>query len=686
MSWLKRRLRALFEHAEDGVERVFGSEWNPMRQLGALGWLLFWIIAASGLYLYIFFDTGVTQAYESIRSLTYGQWWAGGIMRSLHRYASDALVAVAIVHMLREFAFDRLRGPRWFAWITGLVVLGFVYVCGITGYWMVWDRLAQYVAVTTSEWLDRLPLFVEPIARNFLGDRYLSGRFFTLMVYVHIAAPLLMLLFMWVHIMRYAEAKVTPARGLSWSTGGMLLALSLIWPAVSQPPADLGHVPTVLGLDWFYLPLYPVIDRWGVTAVWLAVLATTIVLVLLPWVGRRRRAGIAVVHLDNCNGCGRCVEDCPFSAITLEPRSDGAPFAQQVRVNAAHCVACGICAGACPTATPFRRATALVPGIELPDDPLSRLREDILARGAKLEGTQRVVVLTCQHGATVRESPSVAVIAVPCVGMVPPPFIDFVLARKIADGVLLAGCRERECYHRLGYEWTEQRIAAQRDPNLRERVPRDRVGVSWAAPTQSALRRAELELFQRELAGGSPAPRSGLNPWRRARLHGGVAWRTLGQALAYSCVAALLAYFSIAPRHEVLGPKLAMVNLSFSQAGRLKEPCTALTPAELAKLPINMRRPRDCRRERWPVEVQLVINGELMHSGRYAPAGLWSDGPSTVYKRFAVPAGQTTLSVRLRDSGRVEGFDYTRSATVDLEAAQNLVIDFHAEQGGFSIH
>lgn len=685
MSWLKRRLRALFEHAEDGVERVFGPEWNPMRQLGALGWLLFWIIAGSGLYLYIFFDTGVTQAYESIRSLTYGQWWAGGIMRSLHRYASDALVAIAIVHMLREFAFDRLRGPRWFAWITGLVVLGFVYVCGITGYWMVWDRLAQYIAITTSELLDRLPLFVEPIARNFLGDHYLSGRFFTLMVYVHIAAPLLMLLFMWVHIMRYAEAKVTPARGLSWSTGGMLLALSLIWPAVSQPPADLGHVPVVLGLDWFYLPLYPVIDRWGVTAVWLGVLATTIALVLLPWVGRRHRAGIAVVHLDNCNGCGRCVEDCPFSAITLEPRSDGAPFAQQAVVNAANCVVCGICAGACPTATPFRRATALVPGIELPDDPLSRLREDILARGAKLEGAQRVVVLTCQHGATVRESRSVAVIHVPCVGMVPPPFIDFVLARKIADGILLAGCRERECYHRLGYEWTGQRIAATRDPHLRERVPRDRVGVSWAAPTQIALRRAELESFQRQLASGSSALHTGLNAWRRARSSGG-AWRTLGQALAYSCAAALLGYFSFAPNHTVLAPKQAVVSLSFSHSGRLVQPCAQLTPAELAKLPINMRRPRDCKRARWPVEVQLVVNGELVHAGTYAPAGLWSDGPSTVYKRFVVPAGVTTLSVRLRDSGRDQGFDYAYAATANLEAAQNLVIDFHAEQGGFSVH
>ena len=210
-------------------------------------------------------------------------------MRSLHRYASDALVAIAIVHMLREFAFDRLRGPRWFAWITGLVVLGFVYVCGITGYWMVWDQLAQYVAVTTSEWLDRLPLFVEPIARNFLGDHYLSGRFFTLMAYVHIAAPLLMLLFMWVHIMRYAEAKVTPPRGLRWSIGGDApgIVAHLAGASASRPRISVMSRRSV-GLDWFYLPLYPVIDRWGVTAVWLAALGDQrIALMLLPWVGRR---------------------------------------------------------------------------------------------------------------------------------------------------------------------------------------------------------------------------------------------------------------------------------------------------------------------------------------------------------------------------------------------------------------
>ncbi len=71
---------------------------------------------------------------------------------------------------------------------------------------------------------------------------------------------------------------------------------------------------------------------------------------------------------------------------------------------------------------------------------------------------------------------------------------------------------------------------------------------------------------------------------------------------------------------------------------------------------------------------------------RMRPPVFGAMGLSTVYKRFAVPVGVTTLSVRLRDSGRDEGFDYAYSATADLEAAQNLVIDFHAEQGGFSVH
>ena len=99
------------------------------------------------------------------------------------------------------------------------------------------------------------------------------------MVLLHIAAPLLMLLFMWVHISRHARARVNPARGLGAAVLGVLLALSLLSPAVSRPPADLDIVPATVALDWFYLGAYPFVASQGPAAVlW----ATAAILISFP--------------------------------------------------------------------------------------------------------------------------------------------------------------------------------------------------------------------------------------------------------------------------------------------------------------------------------------------------------------------------------------------------------------------
>ena len=133
----RRVVRAAFERVENGFDRTFGPYWNPMHQLGALGWFFYWITIVSGVYLYIFFDTGINQAYQSLAYLTNVQWYAGGVMRSLHRYASDALIIVMMLHLTREYVMDRYRGARWFTWFTGVPLLWLVFACGISGYWMV---------------------------------------------------------------------------------------------------------------------------------------------------------------------------------------------------------------------------------------------------------------------------------------------------------------------------------------------------------------------------------------------------------------------------------------------------------------------------------------------------------------------------------------------------------------------
>lgn len=517
-----RRAFAFVEHAFDAA---FGPRINPFYHLGALAFFFFWIVAASGIYLFIFFETSIEGAYGSVEYLTHTQWYLGGVARSLHRYASDAMVVATLLHLAREFALDRYRGVRWYAWITGVMLLWFLYASGISGYWLVWDRLAQYIAVMTAEWFDWLPLFGESIARNFLDSATVSDRFFSLMFFIHIGVPLFLLLGMWIHIQRISRARTNPPRAILLGTLAALTLLSFVYPALSQGPADLDTVVSVVRPDWFYLVLYPLIDAWSAGAVWAVAGGGTLLLMLLPWLPRRREAAAAVVSLPNCNGCGRCFADCPYSAVIMQPRTDGLPYDSQAAVDPDLCTACGICVGACPTATPFRRATEPVAGIDMPRLPVRELRGRTLEVMAPFSGPDRVLVYACRSGGDpgALAAAGVGVVTLPCVGALPPSFIDFAISRRHADGVMLVGCAHGDCYQRLGIDWTEQRLAGQRDPYLRARVPRERVVTVWAGPRDGAELARRIADFRAQLRdmglrpqGGTPSDSSSRSEVRNA--------------------------------------------------------------------------------------------------------------------------------------------------------------------------
>ncbi len=501
---LQSALQRLMQAVEGPFSAVFTPAWNPFYHLGALTIFFFWVVLVSGLYVFVMFKTSVFGAYPSVEYLTHQQWYLGGVMRSLHRYASDAAIITILLHMLREFAGNRYRGPRWFSWFTGIPLLWLVFPLGITGYWLVWDQLAQYLAIASSELLDALPIFTDPMARNFLTPESLSDRFFTLLAFLHlIGLPIFLVFGIWFHLLRVSRPTVNPPRVLMFGSLLMLFAVSLLKPALSQGPANLNIVPATLGLDWFYMPVYPLLDYGSPKLVWTLLVGSSMFFSIMPWLPRRKRAPAAVVDLDNCNGCGRCVEDCPYNAVTLMPRTDGLSFEQEVLVNNDLCVSCGICAGACPTATPYRRKSELRPGIQLPDYTIASLRDQTIKATAALHGSARVIVYGCDSGPdleVLRDS-GVAVVRMPCVAMLPPSFIDFVLSRQHVEAVLLTGCREHDCHFRFGVEWMEQRLNGQRDPYLRPRVPRERIAQCWAGTgSPDVVRRALAELRERVVA------------------------------------------------------------------------------------------------------------------------------------------------------------------------------------------
>jgi NAD(P)H-flavin reductase/quinol-cytochrome oxidoreductase complex cytochrome b subunit len=334
---LQRGAQRAFLALDAVFNRVFGERLNPLYYLGAISFWMFWVLAASGFYLYAFYRTGVDSTYASIHDLSVHQWWLGGILRSVHRYGSDTMVATMLLHMLRQLVFGRFRGFRAFSWITGVVLLWFTYASGINGFMLPWDRLGEYVATTTAEWLDALPVFRGALVRNFVLPENISDRFFSLLSFLHIGIPLTMLAALWVHTQRVPRARTLPPRPLWVGTTLMLVALSLVAPILGQGPANLSSLPSTLEFDWFYLMVYPLLPAWGPMNVWYLVGGATIALIALPWIGARRNASAQALRVVFHPG-DRAVAVRPGETLLDAGLRAGLPLKYECRSGG-----CGVC-------------------------------------------------------------------------------------------------------------------------------------------------------------------------------------------------------------------------------------------------------------------------------------------------------------------------------------------------------
>ncbi len=273
-----------FVKVEGLFNLAFGEKLNPLYHIGQISYYLMWLIVASGLYLYAFFETSVVGASASVDALTHGQPWAGGVLRSVHRYASDGVVLTMLLHMLRHWAFDRYRGFHWFSWVSGMVLLWLVYVAGINGYMLPWDRLAKFTVIATAEWFDWLPVFNGTLVRNFIFEQNVNDRLFSLLSFIHIGVPLAALALLWVHTQRVPQARTSPPLPIMVTLTAALIVLSVLKPAVSQTQES-----SELGFDWFYLPVLALLYRWTPGEVWVLVGAGTALLFVLPWLPPKKR-------------------------------------------------------------------------------------------------------------------------------------------------------------------------------------------------------------------------------------------------------------------------------------------------------------------------------------------------------------------------------------------------------------
>jgi ferredoxin len=477
--------------ADAACNRLYGWRGNPLYQSGTIVVALLAVLLVTGIWLLLFYK--VSTPWASVAAVTASPI-TGNWVRGLHRYASDAALVATAVHILRMFAQGRSWGPRTLAWVSGVALLALLFVCGLTGYVLVWDEFGQLLAREGARMLDTLPVFSEPVSRIFTGERPVSSAFFFVNLFAHSALPLGLAIGLWLHVSRIARTNLLPPRPLLWTVVGALFVVSVIRPIVMEPAASAFAFPASVTADLFYTFWLPLTRQLhGGLALALGAFAF-VVLAFVPRFTRRTADKPPPSHVDEevCVGCLQCAADCPYEAIAMIPRvsvrSD-----LVARVDPDKCVSCGICAGSCAP-------MGVGPAGRTGRDQLTVVRDYIHA-AERTPG--ELVVIGCDRTAPalarVVEDEGASFYPVDCAGSLHSSVIEL-LVRAGSRGVMVLACPPRDCWNREGPRWLSERLYHEREAELQARVDRQRVRIEYADAHDDAGTRRAISAFAAELA------------------------------------------------------------------------------------------------------------------------------------------------------------------------------------------
>lgn len=696
-----RRLLRGLERFSLALERPLARlarhpQWNPLYHTGPITVFLLLVIGLTGVYLTLFYPFGFSASYQAVAGIESNL--LGRTMRALHRYASGAAVIFALLHGWRTFFQDRFRGPRWPAWLTGVLMMPVVWIIGLTGYWLIWDRRAQALNQALARLIGGAnwgqSFLVDQV---FLPEAGVGWIFVLLVISVHVGLSLAVGGMLWLHLMRLNRPKWLPPKYWMAAVGLLLLAAALLVPAGMLPKADAARLAQEFPLDGFFLwNVPPALSTWA-QWVWPGVLLFTALVSAAPWLlGSWTRRPLPPVTLlaGRCIGCTLCAQDCPYRALSMVER--GLP-GQPKYIAVLHpqmCVACGICVGSCPTDALQLNPTHAVdvhslfeklrpgwPGMAktTPAMALTAPQAEAQLSGswqaavmqAAAAGRHPTVMFTCERhafqGAARAHLPEGVIVApLSCIAMAHPDVVSQAMALG-AQAVQFVGCPPEDCANREGNLWMQQRLDQTRLPRLRRVEAGARLSSAWLSPDVLAAPAALAAPDGETPAAGwvSPSPlataytvslnmlRAGWRQWLPvlALLAAALAAQVAFSALPYRPYAADQAQLEIVLRHRPGAPIMeqgavsalgAAIDAPRSDGGQARLSVKATYPAAVDDRPVL---------DESPAQLQVWINGALewRHTIQLSEAG--RARKLRFYAPLLLSAGRRQVEVRLLEPG-----------------------------------
>ncbi len=286
---------------------------------GGITLFLFLIQVATGLLLLLYYRPTEAAAYESVQYII-SEVPFGWLVRSIHSWSANLLIAAAAVHMFSVFFLKAYRKPRELTWVTGMVMLGLFMAFGFTGYLLPWNQLAFFATKVGTEMLSVIPVIGEVLMRMIRGGEHVTGATLTRMFGFHIALlPAFTTVVVGVHLFFVQRQGMSPPltdkpprempffpnfvlRDLMvWIvTLGVLGTLSLYFPWELGLEADpIAPAPAGIEPEWYFLWMFQLLRIFpstilgmdGRLLVFAAIGLLGILWILMPWLDRGSDAG-----------------------------------------------------------------------------------------------------------------------------------------------------------------------------------------------------------------------------------------------------------------------------------------------------------------------------------------------------------------------------------------------------------
>jgi ferredoxin len=651
-----RALAATLRGVDRIFDRVYSSTFNPLYRSGTLAVLFLTLALATGVYLLFVYE--IARPYESVlsiqRDVVFGRW-----IRALHRYASDGAAVAVVVHVVRLLVQRKTWGPRTLAWLTGILLTGAMLFSAATGFVLVWDRFGQALAVAGAKMLRLVPLFPEPPDRAFVGEAPVPAQFFFMNLFLHVAIPLGMVCFLWLHTARLAQASWFPERRVTAGAVIGFVALAVVWPAPLPEPADLLALPGRVPVDWFYAFWLPLAAVSPAAALAVAT-ALTALLIAVPWLlrpGRLDAPGPAVSDPDLCEGCEQCLYDCPYDAIEMVRGNHPELHPLRAQVQADRCTSCGLCVGSCAS-------LAIGPEGRTARHQLAAARQFVASLGDYARQTLAIVAcrenrgLTAELQKVLRGRDALAWFPLDCAGTLHPGTVSY-LGGHVRSTLVLA-CPPPSCLHRLGAMLADARILGERRPAIPGRIAN--LPVRLLCVSEAELGSVVSTLDALGVVAESPA--SGRSD----------SWRRRAAAVAFSAgLLALVAGGSRWPQGADADD--AVLRLGWRMVGQARERCRDLTPDEIAARPVHMRRTRECVREALAYNLTATVDGVVVARKRVHAPGLRGDRPLSVEEELRIRPGRRDVTVTFGpEEGDTGGKTLTFDGAVQFERGRVVLI------------